>query len=395
MNANSLYMYVSQWGEKMGAPGLSLFAFDPASGAMEKLAQLDAEKSFGCSFIDPVKNVMYVCNEGNLFPQAGYNTGRVYCYRLDPATGAITELNHRETYCPYPSYLSPDPTGRYLVVSNHSWTTYVTTAEKTADGRITPVNIPNDSLINLFALNEDGSLGAMTDIKKHTPAPGLRYTLEHRLTTPHPHCAVRSPSGRLYAVCDKGDGHLYLYAIDKETRQLKLLSRTLTDAPDSEPRYCVFHPTLPYLYVNHEHTPGDRITVTAFRYEEDGRLERLGALNADPGSRQPPETIRQQQGMCIAPNGKYVYTQAHGYNLLFVLAVDERTGLLCQQQAVPLEGIWPRAVTTSPDGRFVITTSLQGTMAVYAVGADGFLTDTGHRAHAQGGGYISFFHPQA
>lgn len=55
---------------------------------------------------------------------------------------------------------------------------------------------------------------------------------------------------------------------------------------------------------------------------------------------------------------------------------------------------WPRSVTMSPDGRFLITTSLQGVMAVYAVGPDGTLTDTGHRAWAQGGGFISFYRPQ-
>ena len=257
-----------------------------------------------------------------------------------------------------------------------------------------PVNIPNDALIDLFALNEDGSLGELVDIKKHVPAPELRYTLEGRLTTPHPHCAMRSPSGRLYAVCDKGDGHLYLYAINDEKRELKLLSRTLSDTPHSEPRYCAFHPTLPYLYVNHEHTPGDRITLTTFRYDEEGHLEKVDTVHADVGDHLAREPMRQQQGMCIAPNGRCIYTQAHGYDLLFAFAVDAATGLLHQIQALPMEGEWPRSVTMSPGGRFLITTSLQGVIAVYAVGPDGTLADTGHRAWAQGGGFISFYRPQ-
>jgi len=66
---------------------------------------------------------------------------------------------------------------------------------------------------------------------------------------------MRSPSGKLYACCDKGDGHLYLYTIEDE--KLKLLSRTLTAVPGSEPRHWAFHPTKSNLFINHEHSPGD------------------------------------------------------------------------------------------------------------------------------------------
>ena len=390
MSDQKLRMYISRWAQKCGAPGLSLFTFDTVTGALEPNCHLDEEKSFGCSLLDPVKQVLYVCNEGNLFPETPYDTGRVYCYKVDPVTGHLSLLNYKDTFCPFTSYLNLDPTGKFLMVSNHTWTAYATTVEQDENGRFYPVPHTNDSICNLFAINEDGSLGDMVDIAKHPAAPGLHFTLEGRVRTPHPHCVMRSPSGKVFAVCDKGDGQLYLYGIDAQNGKLKLLSRTVTDTPDSEPRYCAFHPTKPYLYVNHEHTPGDVLTMTTLRYQEDGTVEELGKLYIDVSAYRPVEEFRQMQGMCISADGRFVYVQAHGYNLILVLKVNEQTGLLEQYAETPVEGEWPRSITLSPDGRFLINCCLAGQISVFSVEVDGTLTDTGHRAFLQGSGYVTF-----
>lgn len=380
------FMYISQWGQLVGAPGLCLYTFDTETGEMEFVKQLDDKLSLGCSLVNG--DVLYVCNECDLFPETPMNTGRIYAFRIDPATGGLTELNHVETYCPFTSYVNLDPTGKYLMASNHSWPTFVTSVEKDGDGNIRPVVKTNDSLVNLFEINPDGSIGAMVDYYKHPCSDTLRFSLTGRPHIPHPHCVMRSPSGKLYAVCDKGDGHIYIYTI--RDGRLKLLSRTLTDTEHSEPRYCMFHPTLPYLYVNHEHTPGDQITVTSFRYDEDGTLTEVGKFYADVGGHQPKEAPRQQQGMIISQDGKYLYTQAHGYNLLLAFATEE-DGALRQIQAEPIQGEWPRSLHFSPDGKFLINCCLGGQITAYRVGEDGRLSDSGRRAFAKGSGCISFF----
>lgn len=390
MENSKIYMYVSQWAFKLGVPGLSLYTFDPQTGAIEFVKQLNDTLSLGCSMVDEKKRKLYLCNECDVFPEVPYNSGRVYCYSIDPATGDISFVNRRETYCSFTSYLNSDPEGKYLMVSNHSMPNYATTAEIGPDGTITPVATHSDSLMNLFTLNEDGSLGPMVDIAKHSIGSDLRFSLLGKPTVPHPHCVMRSPSGKLYACCDKGDGHLYLYAI--ENGKLKLLSRTLTHTDTSEPRYCAFHPTLPYLYVNHEHTPDDAITMTTFRYDEEGNMEKVQTLKADLSGFEPKEAPRQQQGMTISPDG-FVYTQAHGYNLLLTLAADPETGLLRQIQALPIDGVWPRSLNLSPDGKFLVCCCLGGQISVYRRNSDGTLTDTGHRGFAKGSGYVSFFDP--
>lgn len=386
---SKVFMYVSQWNLKVGAPGLSLFRFDTATGEIVPLRQLDDKMSLGCSMVDRKKQVLYVVNECDLFPETPMNTGRVYSFRINPETGELRLMNFRETYCAFPSFVNTDPEGKYLVTSNHSWPNYITTVERDETGTIRPVVKHSDSIVNLFSINEDGSIGEMVDFCKHESDGKLHLSLLGRPHIPHPHCMMRSPSGKLFACCDKGDGHIYIYTI--ENGCLKLLSRTLTDTPHSEPRYCMFHPTKPYLYVNHEHTPGDVLTVSAFRYDEEGNLTEIGKCYPDVGAHLPKEGPRQMQGMTITPDGKYVYVQAHGYNLLMGLAVDEQTGMLHHISTEPIRGVWPRALNMSPDGKFLINCCLGGEITVYRVEGDGTLTNTGHQAFARGAGYVSFF----
>lgn len=381
------WMYVSQWGFKVGVPGLTLCAFDCKTGEIEVVKQLDDTLSLGCSHIDRDRKVLYAVNECDRFPQTPMNSGRVYAFRIDPATGGLSELNHRETFCPFTSYVNTDSEGKYLVTSNHSWPNFITTVEKDADGKITWKRQHTDSLVNLFEINGDGSIGEMVDFYRHPTDGALHLSLLGRPHIPHPHCMMRSPDGRFFACCDKGDGHLYLYAI--EGGRLVLKSRTMTDTRHSEPRYCMFHPTRSLLYVNHEHTPGDRLTMTTLRYYEDGSVREVGKTYVDLSECEPRESPRQQQGMIITPDGRYVYSQAHGYNRIMIFSTAGET--LEYIGCVPIRGVWPRSLHTSPDGKYLINNCLGGEITVYAISDNGSLTDTGHHAFIPGAGYASFF----
>lgn len=235
-------------------------------------------------------------------------------------------------------------------------------------------------------MKEDGTIDKLVDVCKHT-FDQKTTDYQGNVTIPHPHCAVCSPSGKLFAVCDKGDCHLYLYQIDREINRLKLLSRTMTDAPLSEARYCVFHPTKPYLYVNHEHSGHGRMMVSGFQYDEDGNVSFINKVDCLPEG----ETADCGQGFCMSPDGKYIYNQLSGYNCIAVLEVDQKDGALSLTQRIMVEGAKPRNCSLSPDGRFLITACLSGEISVYAVGKDGCLTLTSHKEFMKGSAYINFY----
>lgn len=388
MEQKEIYLYMSMWGNHGGVPGMALFSFHTETGAIRLVKQLDDRRSFGPSVIDKEKKILYVCNEANLEPELGYDSGRIYGFRIDPDSGALTELFCQETYCPFPDYIGFSADRKYMVVPHHSDARSITNIEKDADGKYRPVVRYMDSAIDLFTMGEDGTVEELVDVCKHSFS---RKTLDYqeKMTIPHPHCAVLSPSGKLFAVCDKGDCHLYLYEIDRETNTLKRKSRTMTDVPLSEPRYCAFHPTKPYLYVNHEHSGHGRMMVSAFRYQEDGSVEFINKVDCLPQG----ERADCGQGFCMSSDGRYLYNQLSGYNSIAVLEVEPEDGSIHLKQSVPIEGAKPRNCQLSPDGRFLVTACMSGEIAVYAVGTDGCLTLTPQKAFLEGSAYITFFTP--
>ena len=386
----NLYLYMSQWALHGGAPGLSLFTFNQQTGEIAFVRQLDESRSFGCSVIDPEKNILYVCNETNLVEETGFDTGRVYGFRIDRESGNLTELFRQETYCPFPDYIGFDPEHKYMIVPHHSWAVSITNIERDETGKYIPVTRCMDSAIDLFAMNAEGIISDLVDVRKHSFSQRTK-DYEGMVTIPHPHCAVCSPSGKLFAICDKGDCHIYLYQIDAEKQQLTCLNRFMTDVPLSEPRYCAFHPTLPYLFVNHEHTGHGRMIVTALKYDEEGNLQRINRADCLP---EDYTGAAVGQGFCISPDGKYLYNLLQGICAVAVLKIDQKTGEVSVIQRIAVEGGKPRHCALSPDGRFLITACLTGEISVYSVGQDGLLSPTEHSAFLKGSAYITFLDPR-
>jgi len=404
------WLYLSLWNEHGGAPGLVLFEFNTDTGETRFAEQLDDKTSFNHSYADRERGLLYVCNETDKIWGAPYDTGRIFVYRADPETGRLSELRSLYTYCPNPSYVSVSEDRRFMFVSNHSNASAFARPRKDENGEYAPNPVYQDALVEVFALDADGLPEKLSDIQNHGGKPGRH----------HPHCAVLSPDGAFLAVNDKGDGQLYLYAVNGGDGTLSLKSKIQTDPAGSPPRYCVFHPTLPYITVNHEQMKGGKMPLSLIRYAADGRTELVSVTDTLPeGCEAPPNARFEQQGMCRSADGKYVYTLLRGPNLIAVAefsetktalaenvtltesvtlsetenADGEKTASLSVIQRVPIDGEWPRGLQISPDGRFIVASCLvSGDIYSYAVGNDGRLTPTGFSAKARGGACMSFFY---
>ena len=379
------WLYLSLWDDHGGMPGLALLSTDAETGSTEFHRKLNDSTSFGCSFVDQKRNILYLCNEVDKVWGVPYETGRIYGYRISPKDGSLTELFHYDTYCPNPAYITQDPSGKYLIVAHHSIGGAIAKLEQNAEGQFVPTLIHRDAPLIVYSLGEDGTIQSILDVQKHPVAPDSKPygTFQH--------CCVFSPCGRFLAVCDKGDGCLYLYSFESETGKLTLCSRTQTDVPGSHPRYCVFHPTKPYFIVNHEQERDHRMMVTSFRYTETGQVEKISAVNllADDDV-VPPRSHYEQQGLTISADGSVVYTCANGPNFIGVLSVKEN-GTLCLAQKAPISGEWPRGLALAPDGKFLFASCLvSGDLVSFAVRPDGLLYDGQTLANQRGGAYISF-----
>ncbi len=384
-----LYMYLSCWNVWKGGPGLALYTFDQETGELVFRKRINEENSFGCSCVDVKRKKLYVNNEITDFRNAPCQSGRIFVYDLDPETGDARERMRFTTECPNPAYVSLDPSGHYLFEAHHSLPEPLPIVRhvREEDGSIKRTYTYQEKCVMVYALDAEGDPEGIVDFVDHGDP--------EKWVESNPHSAVFSPSGKLIAVADKGTGYLYLYTFDEQKERLKLLSQTRTDVAGAHPRYVVFHPTKPYLYVNHEASLDGKCNVSAFRYEEDGAVQKINMVNALVRELpQDPDTRLEQQGLAMDPDGKYLYTVINSADVIGVMAIDQKSGALTAVDAVPVPGSWPRGVAVSPNGKYVLAACLgTGEIHVYAKGEDGGLqlvyTDPG----MPGAAYLTFYQP--
>lgn len=379
------FVYVSSWSHGNGAVGLCQYLFDRESGNLSLVQQLDDKINFGVSCVDEERGVFYILEEGANLPgiHGGGGGGRLFAHKIDPETGSLHEISCVPTYCSNPSYLTMDATRKYMVVSHHTTRACVTKLLRDAYGRFCPYVEHDDPYVELFSVNEDGSVGELLDAVKHEGCGPDSAQQSH----PHPHCAVMSPSGRLFTVCDKGNDSIYMYAIDYENQRLAQPQNPYACAPGSKPRFCVYHPSLPFLYQNNEGKP----YVNAYRYEENGRLESIGTFGVDSEDTLTLPGRRVQQDLRIDRKGQYLYNVVRDPAMVAVYRVDQATGALTLIQNFPVDAEWPRGCALSPDGRFLVLTGMNsGDVMTFAVGEDGLLHDTGFSVKQPGAAFATF-----
>ena len=334
-------VYISSWvrGKVNDDGGLSVFSLDGATRELSLLQRVDPSVRFNMTHIDRARGVLYALNETDQLPgvRAG-GGGRVFAYRIDPETGMLTLLGTKPTWCPNPAYMTLSADGAFAVVANPGSKAAATRIDRDAFGKYYMHVEYDDSCVELFEVLPDGTLGELLDVQKHYGSGP-----EARQASPRPHSAVMSPDGTLFAVCDKGNDTVRLYAIDRETRCLKLPAAPAVCAPATLPRYCVFHPTLPYFYHNNEKL----MELHAYRYAPTGALTRVAEVNAMPEGYVPAKGPHEQQGLSIHPDGRFLYDIVRGPNTVGVFAIDEATGAprLIQSRAVP--DAWPRGCASA------------------------------------------------
>ena len=392
------YAYISRWSEFVGEPGLAICEYDPDTGEMKEPQILDSSLQFNHMVINREKNVLYINNEVGSNPDYFKGGGGlIYAYQIDPESGNLTQISRVAACCPCPSYLSIDPTGKFLICANHSGYNAVTKAVQNEDGSWGMQMLYDDATVDLFELNEDGSIGALVDVSKHT---GLNPKF---LLHAHPHSAVWSPSGNFFVTCDKGEDNIRLYRIDYKDMKLETIGEPYKDQPFSAPRYCVFHPNQPYLFVNHE----QNTIITSFRYTEEGELTEVCKANVLPDSVKLPDMKGKgfksfkpgekpaQQAIVISEDGRYIYDVINGKDIdgISVLEVNPDDGSLKLIQYLKTDGVWARGIALAPGGKTLVVTCMdrEGAVLSYKIANDGTLSPTGSKLELPGAAFAAFY----
>ena len=245
--------------------------------------------------------------------------GVLGAYSISASDGTLTELGIQGMGGAWASYLTMDPAGRTLLVSDY--------------GR---------GLVALLPVAGDGTLGEVASLHHHH---GSGPNAE-RQDGPHTHCIVIAPDGRYAFAADLGTDGLVGYQLNAADRVLTPLTE-LALPPGSGPRHLTFAPDGRHAYLIGELDS----TVSVLAYQADhGRFRIIETCHLLPDDF---EGFNLAADVHTHHSGRFVYCSNRGHDsiAMFEVGTDGRLQHLGHRST---EGLTPRSFAISPDGRFLL-----------------------------------------
>jgi 6-phosphogluconolactonase len=303
--------------------GIYRAAWNAATGVLGPVELVVESESPGYFAMNPKHPILYVTNE------LSKGDGRVTVFRVDEKAAGLQELQRISSMGAGPCYISVDSTGKAAFVANYS-----------------------GGSAAAYGIKGDGMLEAGTGFDcRDNAACGITGPVTDRQEAAHLHCAVISPDGKHLLVCNLGQDSIEVFPIYPDSKASLILGtpvRVATRA-GSGPRHVAFHPDGRFVYCIHELD----CTIDVYGWSK-GTLTPLGGSMV---STLASEAARPGSTGCeiiVSSNGKFVYANTRGENSLTVYRINEKTGLLTEQQRVNTGGTVTRLIAIDPSGRWLL-----------------------------------------
>ncbi|AXC12093.1 6-phosphogluconolactonase [Acidisarcina polymorpha] len=304
--------------------GFSLAHFDTETGKLTEPVFLEEAVAPAYFIIRPDGRRLYTCNS---FPGSS-----VSAYAIDPATAKLTLLNRQPSGGGDPSYVSLDPSGRYLMVANYL-----------------------GGSAAVFALRHDGSIGRRTAFVQHVGASLDPNDPRHA----HAHSIRFDPSHRFVLLADLGLDKIFVYRLNPKTGALTPNDPPFaTVAPGSGPRHIAFDPRDRYVYAINQTAN----SIVGFGWDSNrGILTRFETVSTLPKGFKGENTGSE---ILMHPSGKFLYATNRGNNSVAVFSVQADTGRLTPVQYISTQGKTPRNADFDPTGKWLLVTNKDSNNAV-------------------------------
>ncbi|SAK79823.1 6-phosphogluconolactonase [Caballeronia hypogeia] len=291
--------------------GISVYRVDTATGALT-LVQLVKD------LVNP-SFLALSANGERLYTVHG-DLSDISAFRVDKATGELKFLNKQSTEGKNPVHLAIDPTGRYIVVSNHI-----------------------GASLAVLPIAADGSLQPLTQLVK-LEGPIGPHRVEQKQAKPH--FNPFDPTGEFVIVPDKGLDRVFSFRF-KDGQLTPAQAPFVTTRETAGPRHIAFHPKGTHAYVINELDS----TVTTYRYDKaTGALQPLQIVSSLPDTYTGNSRASEIE---VDRTGRFVYASNRGYDSIATYRIDQSTGHLTFLGVTQTAGRTPRFITSTPDGRFM------------------------------------------
>ncbi|MCM3042953.1 lactonase family protein [Paenibacillus motobuensis] len=278
-------------------PGIYLCGLNSQTGAMRIVSHFSGILNPSFVIVNGEASRLYAVSE-----QA---EGRLVSYRIDIASGELTELDSVPTEGADPCHLASLPNGD-VIVSNYS-----------------------SGTVNRFALGEQGEASRMAaKVQQVGTGP-----VTDRQEKAHAHSTVTDLEGKYAFASDLGADRIFIYSMQDGGM---VHHDEVSLPPGVGPRHFVLHPNDQYAYGINELNN----TITIYSYNKaEGRLDIIDHVVTIPedftGESYPAD-------IHLSEDGCYLYGSNRGHDSIVRFEIDTVTGKLVDPEWTSTGGSWPR-----------------------------------------------------
>lgn len=308
--ANEKYVaYVSTYTQRDNH-GIIVYDVDMEKGRFVEKTQIE------------ITNASYICTSHSKKYLYAITDFGVESYKI-LNDGNLEKLNFASINGMRGCYVSTDYTDSYLFVAGYH------------DGKLTVLQI-----------NEDGSIGEITDEVYHK---GLG-TIAERNFRPHINCARMTHDNKYLLVTDQGMDHVNIYRFDAQKGKVKLADVVRSEM-ESGPRLIKISKDGRFIYIVHEW----KCYIDVYSYtdkDNDPYFEKI----------QTVETAKLSKGnnnassaLSFSADYNYLLTTNAGDNSVVIYNVDQETGMLTKNFCLPISGEYPKDAELFPNNKFLVS----------------------------------------
>lgn len=309
-------------GRGSNGKGIYLFEMRPETGELT-LVKLAAETS-NPSWIslDPSGRYLYAVNEDQ--------HGSVSAFAVNRANGDLQLLNTVSSAGAGPAHLSVDASGKYVFVANYG------------DGSIAVLPVTSTGALEAAAYTRQDKdfVGPRTA----TDAPAGSFAFDGHMK-PDAHMIHADPGNRFVVQTDLGQDRIYIFGLDHATGKLSPLPFASLP-PGDGPRHFTFHPNGHWLYSVQEESS----TVAFFHFDpQTGSVQQEQTISTLPpgfkGSNFTSEIL-------LSPDGQFLYVANRLKNTIAIFSLNGE-GRLRYLGETSTMGDYPRNIAIDPSGAFL------------------------------------------
>jgi 6-phosphogluconolactonase (cycloisomerase 2 family) len=348
------YAYIGTFTPNGG--GIYLFRMDRATGALTQLKVFDDIRNPSWLAVNPSQTRLYAVSEIDNY--AGTHNGAVVSYAIDGSGFQLTRLGAVSSAGATPTHASVHPSGKFVFVANYG-----------------------GGNVAVFPVGANGALGEPSDVRpsvgpRHRSRavddpPGQFAVSDH--DGPHMHMVASDPAGQFVIANDAGLDLTLVWRFDSQAGRLLPADVPAITAPSgSAPRHFAFHPNGRHFYNLYEQDA----KIAVYDYDPArGGLHAKQLVSTLP-ARFGGSTLSSE--IVITADGRFLYAANRVHNAVAVFAVAA-DGQLRMISEAWVHADSPRSLTIDPSGEFLYSCNQKGdSITSFRIGAaSGALQFTG------------------